>query len=890
MRPRHLDRLFARFRRRGDPEALARLFDATAPELYRIATHLTKDLHGAEDLVQTTFLAAIEGRESWDEERGVLPWLVGILARQAAYERRRRSRVIEPDRLERAPSREPIRELEAQEFSTELSRAIDRLPAMYREVLIAHLRDGKDAQTLARDLNRAPGTVRVQLHRALEMVRKALPAGLATGLLSAPPTRGLAMVRAAVVRAAMQHAGQMASMATASPAAVVGGWAVTTKGIIGLSGLAICLALLGGYAVHEIGARGPGDATPLTTSLSAKEAPAHGDEVSDSHEIERATENPEQDGRVAVPGPPAPTHSSAHAPQPDHRVIEGSTLDVLASQVPGVPIEFHPDDSDDPSMTSFTTSDAQGHFRMEIANRHGHIRPTKGEWTGVFLPRVEPSGPASGQLVVVAPIHSLTGQVVDDAGSAVSMAEVRVELPGSNFTRSSSQDLSRSLFPDNEIRSAYPLSLERCDTAHWIVLSDSRGHFSISDAPRLPHAQLIALHQDYDPSHRPLPTDDADLRIVLRRSNGNRDHLLGVVVDEKHSPLSHATVFIGSRKTSTGADGRFDLDLGTTPDGRELIAVKEGWMPVIQPCLASSPLDPGAWPDPLVLVLGEQMLKIRGQVVDASGAPVPRTHVRSLKKVTLNEILGGGSAVSTAADDVKETVVGGNEVVAKADGRFELVGFQPGSYRLHIVDVRSLVALDTEPIEAGRSDVRIQLPGDGCYPCVAGQLVDQNGNPVVDMRVQARRTADEGTMLAEEVRSDAEGRFKLPSLSREAQDVAVLPVRGVPRLFRIQEFLDPCSMRLVIPRFGDVKVEVVSGLDADHFSVVDQKGETIQIALHYGGGGWEGPFTTIPIDDTDSEWAIVPEDAASIVLFKNGKEVARTGIHVKPDELNHVRM
>src|SRR5262249_33904684 len=140
---RRLDRLFARFRSRGDAQALAKVFDATAPELYRIATHLAKDLHAAEDLVQSTFLAAIEGRESWDESREVVPWLVGILARQAAYERRRRSRTIEPGRLERSEVPGPAESLEAQELSVELARAIDQVPALYREVLLAHLKQGK---------------------------------------------------------------------------------------------------------------------------------------------------------------------------------------------------------------------------------------------------------------------------------------------------------------------------------------------------------------------------------------------------------------------------------------------------------------------------------------------------------------------------------------------------------------------------------------------------------------------------------------------------------------------------------------------------------------------------------------------------------------------------
>ena len=49
---RALDRLFERFRRRGDVEALGKLFDEAAPELYRVAVHLAADLHAAEDCTE----------------------------------------------------------------------------------------------------------------------------------------------------------------------------------------------------------------------------------------------------------------------------------------------------------------------------------------------------------------------------------------------------------------------------------------------------------------------------------------------------------------------------------------------------------------------------------------------------------------------------------------------------------------------------------------------------------------------------------------------------------------------------------------------------------------------------------------------------------------------
>ena len=90
------DALFARFRERGDPDALAALFDATAPGLHRLAGTLTPDPATAEDAVQETFLAALAFADRFDATRPVVPWLVGILRHKVEYLRRRELRRPDP--------------------------------------------------------------------------------------------------------------------------------------------------------------------------------------------------------------------------------------------------------------------------------------------------------------------------------------------------------------------------------------------------------------------------------------------------------------------------------------------------------------------------------------------------------------------------------------------------------------------------------------------------------------------------------------------------------------------------------------------------------------------------------------------------------------------------
>src|SRR5262245_7545317 len=120
MRDQELDRLFDRFRRRGDVPALGAVFDATAPELLHVAMNLVRDPGEADDLLQETFLTAIQRAPRYDAERRLVPWLLGILAHHAKERRRQRARELDPTRLaERAPST-PESEARGHELEAEL--------------------------------------------------------------------------------------------------------------------------------------------------------------------------------------------------------------------------------------------------------------------------------------------------------------------------------------------------------------------------------------------------------------------------------------------------------------------------------------------------------------------------------------------------------------------------------------------------------------------------------------------------------------------------------------------------------------------------------------------------------------------------------------------------
>src|SRR5262245_36500169 len=194
------DRLLARYQRTGDPRVLGRLFDHTAPELLRVAAWLCGNRADAEDLLQRTFVTVIETRGAFDASRRALPWLCGIVGNHARKLHEQRQRRIDLAG-ERSGERDPAHAAADAEFAASVAQLRAELGSPYAEVLDLHLGEGLNSKQIAERLGRPAGTVRTQLVRALDLLRRQLPAGFAAGLaLSATATASsLATVRAAVI-------------------------------------------------------------------------------------------------------------------------------------------------------------------------------------------------------------------------------------------------------------------------------------------------------------------------------------------------------------------------------------------------------------------------------------------------------------------------------------------------------------------------------------------------------------------------------------------------------------------------------------------------------------------------------------------------------------------
>ncbi len=247
-----LERDFAAWTDRRDPDALTRVFDATAGRLLLLALHVAGSGATAEDLVQATFLAAMARGSTWDRRRQLWPWLAAILQNEARMhwrrQQRRREVGLESTADMTAPALDPARLAASDEAFAAVVAAIDALPLPYRQVLRLRLVHGLQPIEIARALELPVGTVRAQVHRGLTQLREALPAGVVVTMgawLTGDGTL-LAQVRARVVAEAT--ALQAGAASTSAGLWLAGGWIMQNK-TVGLVAAAAALLLWLGFVL-----------------------------------------------------------------------------------------------------------------------------------------------------------------------------------------------------------------------------------------------------------------------------------------------------------------------------------------------------------------------------------------------------------------------------------------------------------------------------------------------------------------------------------------------------------------------------------------------------------------------------------------------------------------
>jgi RNA polymerase sigma factor (sigma-70 family) len=522
---------YRRFCERRDPSAIAELFDIAAADLRRTAMHLVGDAATADDLVQTTFMCAIESR-TFDPSRDVLPWLAGILKNQASLVHRRRAKRLDAERLRLEPCEDPSVAASEWETQREVENAIAQLNDVYRPVVRLHLVHGLEAGAIAETLGRPGGTVRTQLMRGLEKLRELLPVGIAGAVAGLLPTMGTAAVRTAVLAAAGATA---ATTTTAAATSTVSSW---SGGRLAVAALLLTAAVAAPFVWPSDDVEAPHTVT-ATASATVRVVPAAGSlaEKDAKQQTETASDR-RQVAPMASADMQRPFEARGMVRDEEGRPAADVEVFGFVADRP-----FFDGTGFAPPPASAARTDANGRFALVMPTEECYlVARAPGRFCAAAV-----SGVAKGRAFVdgiefdLVPTSKLVGKVVDEKGRGLD----RIRITTSSWSVSGPD----SILP---IPDFFRAALPRIQTT-----TGSNGSFEATVVPKESY-EWNASADGYVTSSVSHRGENGPLRITLRKGATIR----GVAFRADGSPAAGAIAAIadeGGPRTRCDASGRFEL-------------------------------------------------------------------------------------------------------------------------------------------------------------------------------------------------------------------------------------------------------------------------------------------------------------------------------------------
>ena len=202
--------LLARLRK-GEEGAFDELVNKHHGALIRMAMGYVADREVAEEVVQDTWMAVIEGLNRFEGRSSLRTWVFGILIHKAKDRGVREKRhttfsdfesfddeneeAIDPSRFQQSgewaghwafppqpwDDQTPEKLLASQQAINAMNKAIDELPVILKDVLVLRDIEGVESQEVCEMLKITETNLYVRLHRAREWVRRAVESYLEGG-------------------------------------------------------------------------------------------------------------------------------------------------------------------------------------------------------------------------------------------------------------------------------------------------------------------------------------------------------------------------------------------------------------------------------------------------------------------------------------------------------------------------------------------------------------------------------------------------------------------------------------------------------------------------------------------------------------------------------------
>lgn len=164
--------------RRGDDAAFQELVDRYKNLVFGLIARTIQDRSRAEDIAQDVFLRVHRGLPYFRGDARLSTWIYRIAANVCAQAPVPATVSLDDGKTSRTARASADRQFGDLELRDRLEKAIARLPAHYRLVVAAHYLDGMKYEDLAEALKLPIGTVKTQLHRAKQQLRRMLETDL----------------------------------------------------------------------------------------------------------------------------------------------------------------------------------------------------------------------------------------------------------------------------------------------------------------------------------------------------------------------------------------------------------------------------------------------------------------------------------------------------------------------------------------------------------------------------------------------------------------------------------------------------------------------------------------------------------------------------------------
>lgn len=161
----------------GDRAAYERALGAVAARVRRFVSRRLKSAHMAtdiEDVVQMVLLAVHTRRDTYDQTRPLMPWVLGIthykLLEHFRANRHRASEVaLAPLQASLSTGMDGHNRTEAVD---EITTLLHQIPRSQREALVLTKFVGHSVEEVAQSAGLTPGAIKLRIHRAIKALRK----------------------------------------------------------------------------------------------------------------------------------------------------------------------------------------------------------------------------------------------------------------------------------------------------------------------------------------------------------------------------------------------------------------------------------------------------------------------------------------------------------------------------------------------------------------------------------------------------------------------------------------------------------------------------------------------------------------------------------------------